>query len=356
MKSPSIIKQRLSERREILTSILDDAELEHVVELVSSKLLFCIQHGGKILTAGNGGSAAQAEHFCSELMGRFKDKRSPVQAMSLCSNVSLLTCISNDFGYERVFSRQIEGIGNGKDIFVAFTTSGHSRNIIEALHECKSQGICTVAFSGKETDMISKFANHVISIPTEDTAIIQEAHLQIVHIICEIIENTLNDNGKVWHDVLDFGHQGYTNLILDRDGVINHVKANEYINSFAEFIFRKDFLAHAKELSETFSYIFVVSNQKGVGKGLISLHDLNVVHNRMKDELLRVGGRIDHIYIGTNARNDAPENKPNTGMAELIRRDYPDIDFSKTIVVGDSASDHLFADKLNCKFIYVRTR
>ena len=160
---------------------------------VTDVLVKHILQEGKILVAGNGGSASQSQHFCAELMGRLKNKRSPIRAISLCSDISLLTCIANDFGYERIFSRQIEGLGDANDVFVAFTTSGKSRNIEEALLECKSQGITTIVFSGNNTNSLSRLADYIVDVGLEDSAVIQEAHMQLIHIMSEIIENIFKD-------------------------------------------------------------------------------------------------------------------------------------------------------------------
>lgn len=315
-----------------------------------------IQNKGKIIVAGNGGSASQSQHLCSELMGRLKNKRSPIQAISLCADISLITCIANDFGYERIFSRQVEGLGNANDVFIAFTTSGKSRNIIEALLECKTQNICSIVFTGSETDTLKRLADHIVSVPLADTAIIQEVHMQLVHIMCEIIEDFFSDKNSPWDEVITLGQKGFKYLILDRDGVINHVKANGYIQSSSEFIFCKDFLEHIKQLSEIYQHIFIVSNQKGVGKGLMTKEELESVHQKMITDISNQGGRIDNIYVSTNADSNAIENKPNTGLADKIIKDYPYVDFNSTVVVGDSASDYLFANNLKCRFVYARTR
>ncbi len=332
-------------------SLLKDTIIP-IIEVV----LQCVFQGGKIMAAGNGGSAAQSQHFCSELMGRLKNKRSPIQAISLCSDISLITCIANDYGYERVFSRQIEGLGKANDVFVAFTTSGRSRNILEALQECKSLDICSIAFTGGNIDNIKQLADYVVDVPYEDTAVVQEIHMQLIHILCEILESNLVESNSVWDEVLQLGHEGYKYLILDRDGVINHVKANGYISSTSEFVFRQDFLNHIKPLSETFRYIFIVSNQKGIGKGLMTMEELEFVHKKMVEDILILGGRIDKIYVSTSADNNAIDNKPNTGLANKIIEEFPNVDFNNTVVVGDSASDYLFADKLKSKFVYARTR
>ena len=348
--------ESLLEKRIQSLGILRDGNINKLLNVVIEVICHHIFHSGKILIAGNGGSASQSQHLCSELMGRFNKKRSPVEAISLSSDISLITCIANDFGYERIFSRQIEGLGHANDVFIAFTTSGKSRNIIEALNECKSCGICSIVFTGKETEAIKRLADYIVAVPIEDTAIVQEIHMQFIHIICEILEDLLPDDDSVWDEVLELGRQGNKYLILDRDGVINHIKANGYIKSPSDFSFREDFLTHIKQLSDIYERIFMVSNQKGVGKGLVSMEELRTVHAKMVDVITRQGGRIDNIYVGTNSSNDAYENKPNTGMADLIKEDYPDVDFSKTVVVGDSASDYLFADNIMSKFVYARTR
>lgn len=351
------IQQLFEARRIAMDALCGDARLHGQLALAVQMIVKCIGSGGKILVAGNGGSASQAQHLCAELMGQMKRKRKPFQAIALPADVALLTCIANDFGYERIFSRQIEGIGHSGDIFIAFTTSGKSRNILEALLECKSREIETIVFTGRETDAVTRLANVSIEIPLEDTAVIQEMHLLLIHMACEIVENTINEQDyDPWEQVLKMHEQGFTTLLLDRDGVVNHIKTNGYVQFPSELILREDFARHAKSLAETFDHIFVVTNQKGVGKGIMSDADLKLVHEKLINEIQIIGGRIDKIYVGTSADNESPENKPNTGMARRITKDYPDVDFVKAVVVGDSISDYLFADNLNSGFIYIRTR
>lgn len=348
--------QNLLHKREKSVHFLSNESSLFALANATNAIFQCIINSGKILFAGNGGSASQAQHFCAELMGRLKISRSPIQAISLCSDIAVITCIANDFGYERIFSRQIEGLGKANDIFIAFTTSGKSRNIIEALCECKEKGICSIVFCGKTNEEIKRFSNHIVEVPSEDTCIIQEVHLQFIHMACEIIEKNIKENEFSWEQVLNFGLHGYKHLILDRDGVINHVKANGYINSPEELIIRKDFLNSIKTLSDTFEHVFVVSNQKGVGKGIMTMEEMESVNKKMMETVSEHGGRIDNIYISTSAEDNAPDNKPNIGLATLIKTDFPNIDFKKCVVVGDSASDFMFAENLNCEFVYARTR
>ena len=138
------INKKLEQRRAILNTIIQNVGIQNKILKSAQILAECLKLGGKIITAGNGGSASQSEHFSSEMMGRLKNSRTPFPSLSLSSNASLLTCIGNDFGFERIFSRQIEGIGTTKDVFLAFTTSCKSRNIIEALNVCKNSNINTL--------------------------------------------------------------------------------------------------------------------------------------------------------------------------------------------------------------------
>lgn len=336
--------------------ILSSRRVKDLLLIVTEVVIQHILQKGKILVAGNGGSASQSQHFCSELMGRLKKRRSPICAISLCADISLTTCIANDFGYERVFSRQIEGLGNENDVFIAFTTSGKSRNIIEALHECKQQGITTIVFTGEKTESLCQLADYIVDTPNEDSAIVQETHLQLIHMMSEMIEDIIEKSTSIWDEVLALGRQDYKFLILDRDGVINHAKANGYIQLPSELVLREDFLQYIKKLSETFQYIFVVSNQKGVGKGLMTMDDLERIHEKMMEEITSRDGKINKIYVSTSADNNAADSKPNTGLADKIKADFPDVDFRRAIVVGDSASDYLFATKLRSNFVYGRTR
>lgn len=147
---------------------------------------------------------------------------------------------------------------------------------------------------------------------------------------------------------------GYKFLILDRDGVVNITKPNGYISSSSEFVFTDGFKSNIKLLSECFDRIFITTNQAGIGKGIMTENELLTLHECMLSEIKKLGGSIDKVYYSKGIDNTDKTRKPNTGMAEKIKRDFPDIDFSKTIVVGDSFSDRLFANRINAKFILVQ--
>lgn len=167
----------------------------------------------------------------------------------------------------------------------------------------------------------------------------------------EIVDlKTVNE----WEQIKNEFKNGYKFLILDRDGVVNITKPNGYISSFSEFVFTDGFKSNIKLLSECFDRIFITTNQAGIGKGIMTENELLTLHECMLSEIKKLGGSIDKVYYSKGIDDTDKTRKPNTGMAENIKRDFPDIDFSKTIVVGDSFADRLFANRINAKFILVQ--
>jgi D-sedoheptulose 7-phosphate isomerase len=159
-----------------------------VVEAAGAEIKRAIKSGNKLLTAGNGGSAADALHLAEELVGRFNKERPSLPAVSLCADPTLLTCIGNDYGFDFVFSRQVEGLGRPGDVLVVFTTSGKSPNIIKALHAAKTRGIKTIAVLGKDGGPARGLADHEIIVPSNSTARIQEIHTFILHSWLNLLE------------------------------------------------------------------------------------------------------------------------------------------------------------------------
>lgn len=150
-------------------------------------LVSCLENGGKILAFGNGGSAAQADHLAAELTGRFKFTRRPLPALSLASSGALVTCIANDFGFGELFARQVEAHGREGDVAVGLTTSGASENVLRGLAEARRKGLHAIALTGG-TGLTSSPADTQIIVPSTSTARIQEVHLLIIHIWCEVID------------------------------------------------------------------------------------------------------------------------------------------------------------------------
>lgn len=156
--------------------------------VVAQNVVKCLQNGGKILTCGNGGSAAEAQHFAEELVGRYKADRRSLPAISLVADGTLLTCILNDYGMDELFARQVDSLANPGDILFGLTTSGNSENVRRALERAQHKGVQTVALSGRDGGQMRGLPNHEIIIEAKTTARIQEAHLLCVHLLCEAVD------------------------------------------------------------------------------------------------------------------------------------------------------------------------
>ena len=159
-----------------------------LVEKAGKLCLNALKNNKKILIAGNGGSAADAQHFSAELTGRFKKERISLPAIAITTDTSALTAISNDYGYEYVFSRQLEGLGNEGDVFIGISTSGNSQNIINAINKAKEKNIKIITLTGKNGGKMKNLGDINIIIPSNDTPRIQEMHIMVLHMICELID------------------------------------------------------------------------------------------------------------------------------------------------------------------------
>ena len=157
----------------------------------SQTILNAYRAGGKVLLAGNGGSAADAQHIATELVGRFKLERTALPAIALTTNTSTLTAVANDYDYNAVFSRQVEALAGDKDVFVAITTSGTSHNILKAVESAHSKGDFVIGLTGGDSGKLKDAADLTIIVPSSDTQRIQEAHITIGHIICHLVEEEL---------------------------------------------------------------------------------------------------------------------------------------------------------------------
>ena len=181
----SIFLDYLKEHEELIKNL---SSLDENLQIVSDCFVSSIKSGNKILVCGNGGSASDAQHFASELTGRFIDDRIPLPAVSLATDSSALTCISNDFSFDHVFSRQIEAIGTEGDCLMCISTSGISNNLILAAKSAKKNNIKCVGLLGKGGGPLNELCDYSIIVPSDSTARIQEAHILIYHSICRQIE------------------------------------------------------------------------------------------------------------------------------------------------------------------------
>jgi D-sedoheptulose 7-phosphate isomerase len=169
--------------------LIDDciASLQPASDAVTEALIACIGRGGKILAFGNGGSATQASHLVEELIGRFKETRRALPAVSLVGDAGVLTCIANDFGYGALFERQVQGLAIRGDVVIGITTSGKSENVLRGLKAAKEKGATTIALCG-ENGLHGADADHVVAVPSDVGSYIQEVHLMLLHVWCLAID------------------------------------------------------------------------------------------------------------------------------------------------------------------------
>lgn len=186
-----MIKHYIQEHIATAELIRDGEHFELDLEKAVTLMYESITNGGKILFAGNGGSAADAQHFAAELVGRYKKERKGYPAIALTTDTSILTAWTNDYEYDTVFSRQIEALGKKGDVFVGISTSGNSKNIIKAVEEARKQGIKVVLFLGKDGGVLGKEGDVSLIVPSQNTPRIQEVHMLFLHSICEELENKL---------------------------------------------------------------------------------------------------------------------------------------------------------------------
>ena len=161
------------------------------IEAAARMIIAAFQAGGKVLVFGNGGSAADAQHIVAELMGRFQMERPPLPAIALTTNTSTLTAIANDYGIAFVFARQIEALATSGDVVIAISTSGYSDNVLNAVRVAKAMGVATIGLSGRDGGDLAEMVDIALLVPSSSTPRIQEAHITIGHILCELIEGHL---------------------------------------------------------------------------------------------------------------------------------------------------------------------
>ncbi len=181
----TIIKESVLAKEKLVKECAED--IQKIIVLCINTL----KNGGKIIFCGNGGSAADSQHLATELVVRFKKDRKAIPAIALTTNTSALTAIGNDYGYEKVFSRQLEALANKKDVLIAISTSVKAKNVIEAVKKAKKIGARTIALTGESGKEFVKSCDLAVIVPSANTARIQESHILIGHIICEIIEDTI---------------------------------------------------------------------------------------------------------------------------------------------------------------------
>lgn len=189
----------MSAVKSMLTSIetklklVSDENFVNELERTGARMISTLKMSRKILIAGNGGSAADAQHFAAELAGKFIHQRKGLPAIALTTNSSIVTAIGNDFGYEYIFSRQVEGLGQSGDIFIGISTSGNSKNILEAMKLAKEMGLITVGLLGNNGGSIKELCDLKLIVPSQSTQHIQEAHIMLIHELCTLIDDAFKN-------------------------------------------------------------------------------------------------------------------------------------------------------------------
>jgi D-sedoheptulose 7-phosphate isomerase len=181
----SIFGKAIAEHLEVVRQV--EAQ-QPVLQAIALAMTAALRAGSKILWCGNGGSASDSQHLAAEIVGRFCRERRGLASVALTTDTSLLTSVANDYGFEAVFARQVEALGNPGDLLVGISTSGNSRNVIAALEAARSQGLVTVAFTGAGGGKLAALADHLFAVASRETARIQEAHILAGHMLCDWIE------------------------------------------------------------------------------------------------------------------------------------------------------------------------
>ncbi|WP_428737612.1 D-sedoheptulose 7-phosphate isomerase [Sulfurimonas sp.] len=180
---------------DVKQQLLSNNELMNLIKEVSEVVTTSYKNGKKTLIAGNGGSAADAQHIAGEFVSKFYFDRPGIPSIALTTDTSIITAIGNDYGYEKLFARQLQANGMSGDVFIGISTSGNSENVIEALKECKAKGIITVGLTGEKGGVMADLCDYCIKVPSNETPRVQEAHILIGHIICAVVEEAIFGKG-----------------------------------------------------------------------------------------------------------------------------------------------------------------
>jgi D-sedoheptulose 7-phosphate isomerase len=193
---PGDVAPTLTGRARALSSILSlMATREEAVAQAAAMVIDAIRSGHGVLVCGNGGSAAEAQHLAGELVGRFRRERDAWPVLALTADMATVTAVANDYGFEHVFARQVAAFGRPGDVLIGFSTSGESVNVVNAARFARERGLRVIAFTGREPTSLGRLADVDLAVPCQETPLIQEVHTVLVHVICEIVEETLSGSG-----------------------------------------------------------------------------------------------------------------------------------------------------------------
>jgi len=190
-QTTDVIATHLTRSLEAFTRATKDAAMLESARRIAASIVAALCAGNKLLLVGNGGSAADAQHIAAEIVGRYKKERRAYAAIALTTDTSALTAIGNDYGYDHVFARQVEGLGTRGDVLLAISTSGRSPSILNALRKARERGLVTIGFTGENGLAMAELCDQLLIAPSDDTPIIQQLHLATAHGICEMVEQAM---------------------------------------------------------------------------------------------------------------------------------------------------------------------
>jgi histidinol-phosphate phosphatase family protein len=304
------------------------------IHRAADTMIKTLKNGGQVIFMGNGGSSADAQHIAAELSGRYLMER-PAMAGVCLSNIAPVTAIGNDYSYDKVFERQIEAICRKGDTAVGFSTSGNSKNVILALEAAKKIGAATVSFTGPGGSL-KDIADVAVTVPSEETPRIQEGYMAACHTICGIIEREM---------------YGPKAVFIDRDDTI--APNVPYCSSPDDFRLYDYVPEQIARLNKAGYLVIVITNQSGIGRGYFDEKTLSAIHDKMKSEAEKGGGRIDDVFFCPHHPEDGCNcRKPEIGMGIDAVRKYG-INTAASFMIGDTESDAEFGRRLGCRCITV---
>lgn len=311
-------------------SRIDPAQIRKAADIV----IEAFRSGGQVIFMGNGGSSADAQHIAAEFSGRYMLERPALPGVCL-SNIAPVTAIGNDYSYDLVFKRQIEGICRKGDVVVGLSTSGNSKNVIMAMEAAKERGAVTISFTG-DGGRMREIADHAVVIPSKETPRIQEGYLCACHTMCGIVEREM------------FGQRA---VFVDRDDTI--AKDVPYCSDPDKFNVYPFVPDAVRRLNEAGYLVIVITNQSGIGRGYFDEETLGRIHAKMVSTIEAGGGRIDDIFYCPHTPDDHCScRKPEIGMG-LAAVAKHGIDPSRSFMIGDHDKDMEFAARLGCRGIKV---
>jgi D-sedoheptulose 7-phosphate isomerase len=311
----------LNEGLEVIQALLSDSRLLRTVSEISNVIVKAYRQEKKVLLCGNGGSAADAQHIAAELSGKFFFDREPLFAEALHVNPSYLTAVANDYSFEDVFARLVRAQGSAGDVLVALSTSGNSRNVLNAIEEGHRKEMSVVGFTGKTPNNMEGLCDYLVAIPTPVTPRIQECHITLGHAICEMVESALFSTKRAA-------------VFLYRDWLIDGGISDEgYVEEWAQFSAVPEILEAVGLLKNQEYLVVLITNHCCDSNTIISPRLIKSVHRRIMKIMRSRGTKVDGIYPCRDRSLALPR------IVTDFRRRGIEIDLNASFMIGDPSCD-----------------